>query len=147
MLREFSEEFKTEFEIESFLAFCAIRSILQQQKYYCITKNYLVARMVGFASPKKSNKAPKHILKYLKRYHFNKIINELTKHWGLTAYGNNTYGLYVSFKLDRKKLGIVAEMLKKRNRILMDNKKRKLENDEIKDIVRRKVEGETNATP
>jgi hypothetical protein len=147
MLREFSVEFKTEFEKETFLAFCAIRSILQKQAYYCITKDYFVARMAGFPSSKHVNNAPAHIQKYTKRYHFNKMIKELTKHWGLAAYGNHTYGLYVSFKLKRKKLGVEAEMLKKRNKDQRECNERKLENDEIKALVKRMLEGGNKATP
>ncbi|MBK6936360.1 MAG: hypothetical protein IPH18_05365 [Chitinophagaceae bacterium] len=38
---------KSEFEIVAFLAFAAIRSILQKQSYSKITNEYLIGRMSG----------------------------------------------------------------------------------------------------
>ena len=49
MLIDFHINQKEEFEVVTFLAFAAIKSIIQKQKYTKITNKYLLGRMVGNA--------------------------------------------------------------------------------------------------
>jgi hypothetical protein len=131
MLMDFYNNSKTDFEIDSFIGFCAIRSILQKQKCFKVTKNYVVARMAGFANTGDSARYPARVERYLKRYHFDKLIAELKDHWGLKVYANHTYGLFVSFKMNYRELGVYAELRKKKNKNAGEKVTKKLENEII----------------
>lgn len=135
ILFDFYQNFKTEFEKETFLAFCGLRSIIQKQQYCKITKNYLVARMAGLPKSNDASKAPKEIRKYLTRYHFDKVRDELIQNWGLKAYGQHTNGLYVSFQLTYEELGKKAELNKKKNKVIQARISRKMKNKEINKLV------------
>ena len=136
MLFDFRDNVKSVFEIESFIGFCAIRSILQKQLCYLVTKKYIVARMAGFTRINDYKKAPKNISKYLIRYHFDKIVGELTDKWGLKVFGNHTNGLYVSFALTPVQLGVHAEMNKKKNRSIIKANTKKEEAERINQQVK-----------
>jgi hypothetical protein len=136
MLFDFRDNVKSVFEIESFLGYCAIRSILQKQLCYLVTKKYVVARMAGFAKINDFKKAPINISKYLIRYHFNKLVGELTDKWGLKVFGNHTNGLYVSFALTPVQLGVHAEMNKKKNRSIIKANTKKEEAERINQQVK-----------
>ncbi len=135
MLLNFRDNPKNDFEVESFLGFCAIRSILQKQPYFKLTKDYLVARMAGMSTMSEHTIANDNITKYQKRHHFSKLIKELSDHWGLKTYANYTYGIYVSFSMTRFELGIIAEEHKKRNKAIREAKSRKEENERIRQSV------------
>lgn len=147
MLYDFLKNYKRPFEIESLLGYCAIRSILQKQRYLLVTKSYIVARMAGFATSAESSKAPPKIAKYLKRYHFDKLINELTEHWYLEVYAQHTNGLYVSFALTYEELGVDAEMNKKKNKAALRKSNKKDENERITKIVNYKLKKGESTTP
>ena len=80
ILKDTLEEFwniinKTEFEIVVFIAFAAIRSILQRQPYTKITNEYLIGRMAG--NSKAGEPIPDRLFKYNKRHQLDKIKMEL----------------------------------------------------------------------
>lgn len=82
MIFDFYKNHKTEFEIVVFLAFAAIRSILQKQPYTKITNEYLIGRMSGNSG--KGEPVNPLLVKYTSRYRLDKIKNELQLSWGLT---------------------------------------------------------------
>ncbi|HMT75796.1 MAG TPA: hypothetical protein PKA77_17110 [Chitinophagaceae bacterium] len=112
MIFDFYKNEKTEFEIVVFLAFAAIRSILQKQPYTKITNEYLIGRMSGNSA--KGEPVNPLLTKYTSRYQLDKIKSELQLNWGLNLYGNHTRGFYVSFVLTYDELIMQAELKRKR---------------------------------
>lgn len=102
MILEFYKGKKSEFEIITFIAFAAIRSILQTQAYKKITNDYLITRMAG--NSRIGESLPIWIDKYNNRYQLTKIKNELELNWGLKIYSVRTRGYYVSFNLPQEEL-------------------------------------------
>jgi len=111
MMFDFFKNDKSEFEIICFIAFAAIRSILQMQPYVKITNDYLIGRMSG--NSKKGEEVSCFIEKYNNRYQLDKIKNELQHNWGLKLYARHTRGFYVSFTLSIEKLIYHAELKRK----------------------------------
>jgi hypothetical protein len=111
ILFDFYKNNKSDFEVVTFLAFAAIRSILQKQAYSKITNQYLLSRMAGGTS--KDADLPDCLIPYNNRYQLDKIKTELQLHWGLKLYGNHTRGFYVSFSMDLEDLVYHAEKNRK----------------------------------
>jgi hypothetical protein len=110
---EFYKHPKTEFEIVCFLAFAAIKSIIQKQGYKKITDKYLLCRMAGNASL--TEPLPTWIKKFDNRYQMNKIKKELQLSWKLNLYSTNTMrGYWISFKTTLMDLALIAESRKKK---------------------------------
>lgn len=95
MIFDFYKNEKSEFEIVVFLAFAAIRSILQIQAYSKITNDYLIGRMSG--NNGKGEPVNPLLTNYTSRYQLDKIKKELQLNWGLKLYAFHTRGFYVSF--------------------------------------------------
>jgi len=104
---EFLERPKNEFQIVCFLAFAALKSMIQRKGYERITNNKLIRRMAYVG---KSDQ-------YRKRYHIDKLKRELQLKWKLNLYATNMRGYYASFTMSLKKLAIHAEAQKKKNQI------------------------------
>ena len=112
MLFDFYKNDKSKFEVVSFLAFAALRSILQRQSYIKVTNDYLLGRMAG--NSKKGEPLSDWINSYKSRYQLDKIKLELQANWGLKLYANHTRGFYVSFSLPLEQLVMKAELKRKR---------------------------------
>lgn len=112
MVFDFYDNHKTEFEIVTFLAFAALKSIIQQQAYIKVTNDYLLGRMAGNA--KRGELMPEWIKKYSSRYQLDKVKKELQLSWGLKLYSYHVRGFYVSFKLDLETLIYYAESKRKK---------------------------------
>ena len=115
MLFDYYGNSKTEFEVITFIAFAAIRSILQRQPYTKITNEYLIGRMAGNNKP--GEPIPDGILKYNNRYQLDKIKLDLQLNWGLKLYGNHTRGFYVSFSMSLESLIKQAELRRKKYKL------------------------------
>jgi len=104
---------KSDFEIHCFLAFCALKSIIQRQKYKKTNFNYLLSRMSG-NSKKKEGIDPllKRYESKKERYQRNKLITELRLSWGLKYIAGNkdfkVRGFYASFTMQEKDLAVIA---------------------------------------
>lgn len=113
---------KTEFQIAVFCAFCAVRSILGKKTYCKTNKEHIHARMFGFNTigqlPNSLNSIQ---AKYDKRYHIDKVLEELQLNWGLKAYSEHNRGFYLSFDLPLKELAIIC--LKAKNKTKQDDLK------------------------
>ena len=135
LLFDFRDNPKTEFEQAQLLAFIAINSILGTKKYTKTNKMLIVSRMFGFASyPKMTEKDLSEIqMKYLKRYHFDKLIQELELNWNICTYSNKMRGIYVSLKIKfpLPELIAIAEKKKPSNRIF---ELKKLKADILKNL-------------
>jgi hypothetical protein len=114
MIFDFYKNEKTESEISTFLAFAAIKSILQKQAYTKITNEYLISRMSG--NSKTSDPIPESMFKYNNRYQLDKIKKELELNWGLKLYAFHTRGFYVSFSVELLGLITYAEGRKKKTK-------------------------------
>ena len=121
LLFDFRDNPRTEFEQAQLLAFIAINSIIGTKKYTKTNKKLIISRMFGFASyTKMIEKELSEIqMKYLKRYHFDKLIQELELNWNVCTYSNKMRGIYISLKIKfpLSELIAVAERKKKSNRI------------------------------
>ena len=114
MMFDFLKNNKTEFEVVCFLAFAAIRSIIQRQPYAKITNDYLLGRMSGNAG--KGADINPSLKKYTTRYQLDKIKTELQLKWGLQLYARQTRGFYVSFKMPLKDLIRQAELRRNKHK-------------------------------
>ena len=137
---DFYKEYKTEFEIITFLAFAALRSILQKQPYIKTTNDILIRRMAG--NLKKEDPLPEEFIKYNKEYWLKKIklelqtvSNNLHKGWGLKLYACHTRGFYVTFRMSREELIMQAELRRKKYK----EKELKRENEEARKAALNKI--------
>jgi len=114
MIFDFHSKDKTEFEIVCFLAFVAIRSVLQVKPYVKLTNDFLIARMAGMSNAKELHLLPQSLKNYYNRYQLDKIKSELQNNWGLVLYARHTRGFYVSFgKTKLKDLVLIVEKKRK----------------------------------
>lgn len=114
MAFDFYKNEKTEFEIACFLAFAAIKSILQRQPYSRITNDYLLGRMAG--NSKAGEPLNDFVFKYSNRYQLDKIKSELQRNWGLKMYCGKMRGFYVSFNVSIEQLIFYVETRKKKHK-------------------------------
>lgn len=135
MMFDFYKNKKSEFEIVCFLAFCALKSIIQRQVYKSTGNDYLFSRMSG--NNKKGEDIDPLLKRYKGRYQRDKLINELRLSWGLKYVAGNrdmgVRGFYVSFTMPINSLALIA---------VRNNKKYKLEKleKEKKEAMMRAVE-------
>jgi hypothetical protein len=117
IVSEFHKENKDEFEIVCFLAFAALRSILQKKPFVRITNDFFLARMAGHnkALKEEGEPLPEALKKYCNRYQIDKIKTELRNNWRLKYYGFKTYGFYISFQLELTDLIFQVEKKRKKN--------------------------------
>lgn len=106
---------KSDFEKVCLLAYLAIKSILKNKPYFKLTNNYWLARMDGKSSSVSSlDELSEEIQKYSTEYQLTKIKKELRDNWGLSYYGKNVRGFYVSNSLTIEQL--VLEVFKSRQK-------------------------------
>ncbi|MGC9352970.1 MAG: hypothetical protein ACP5D9_03970 [Mariniphaga sp.] len=101
-------ELKSEFEIATFAALAAIKSIIGNKPYIKTTNKFLIARMGGYASMKDVPEVlPEKLQKYSSRRRLNRIKTAIEiNNWGINIFSRrNIRGLYVSlnskFTLDQ----------------------------------------------
>jgi hypothetical protein len=96
---EFRDSEKTEFELVVFAAYLGIRSILGQKEFVRTNREMIKARMLGFCNhamlKENENEIPFHILKYTKRYHYERILEELELNWHLKIITQLRKGTFV----------------------------------------------------
>lgn len=108
MIFDFYENDKTQFEVVCFLAFAALKSIIQDQGYKKMTNEYLFSRMSG-NSKGKADIDPTLKPFFTSRYQLDKIKQELQLNWGLKYYAMKSRGFYVSFTKSLTELAKIAE--------------------------------------
>jgi len=107
---------KTNFEKACFLAFTAIKSIMQSKPYCKITNLYLWSRMDGKEKAVNDiSELSPEIQFYANEYQTKKIKEELRNNWNLKYYGRYVRGCYYSFSLSLDKLIFEAEKRRKKN--------------------------------
>lgn len=107
-LIQYGKEDKTDFEVSTFRAYCAIKSILGTKLYAKTSNKYLAARMYGFRNVRDFDNSSQI---EPSRYQFDKIKLELQNDWYLTYYSNlGIRGFYLSFKLSLEKVIEIAEL-------------------------------------
>ena len=136
IIEDFRLNYKTEFEVVSFLAFCGLRSIIGV-KPYCKTENqFLLSRMCGYEKKVPLNnrfeKLSDTIKPYANEYQMKKIKNELVNNWGLKYYSRYTRGFYVSFKLTLEEL---IEQAEKRRKKYLEKNKSEVQKEAIKKVM------------
>jgi len=130
---------KTDKEIMGFIAFVAIRSILQKQPYCKITNGYLLSRMAG--NSKTGEPLPPNVQKYLTRFHMDNLKYELKTKWKLKILGKNVRGFYISFSMELNQLAAVIVSVKTKREKIKELKKR-----EADAILRAKQKAEASNT-
>lgn len=123
ILFNFYKNEKSEFEIDCFLAFAAVRSIIQKDACKKITNAYLLSRMSGHA--KKCDQFHPRLKKYRTRYQIDKLKTELQINWGLKLYGRFTRGAYMSFKMELPDLIRFVEKRRNSNKVKLLAKQKK----------------------
>ena len=144
LLKKFRKLDKNEYDIDQFVAFLAIKSIIGTKEYCKTNKELILARMLGFNSSKdimnttKSNTNSKRILeKYSKRYHFDKLVETLQLNWNLKHYSYHTRGIYFGMiKLEKLIFSVETEkhkgqILKNEQKALREKALFKIQNGEI----------------
>ncbi len=115
ILWNFYSNQKTDFEVACFLAYAAIRSILQKKAYVKITNDFLLGRMAGDAKPCRGVEfLPEFVHQYSSRWQLDKIKSELQLNWGLVYYAPRTRGYYVSFQSKMDLTTLIYEVEKNR---------------------------------
>jgi hypothetical protein len=95
-------------------------------------KDLILARMFGYPSHIQMGQcqmkpAVMEIFdRYNKRYHYERLIQDLTLNWKVLFYSNKTHGIFISTKMDIQQLALAAER-KKRKKELERLKKQKEE--------------------
>jgi hypothetical protein len=124
LLFDFRDNEKSNFEDIQLLFFLAIKSILGTFDFVKTNKKLILARAIGYKSHKElpSELGPvlnNFLVKYSKRYHFDKIKTELEFNWNIISYSHHNRGLYFSIKskysLDQ--LALKCESNKRKNKI------------------------------
>lgn len=124
LILEFNNNEKSEFDNVCFLAYIALRSIIQKQSYTKATNDYLLNRMVGNSS--KGGILPQWIMKYNNEYQMKKIKQALQLKFGLKYYAYHTRGFWFSFSMPLDALVLIAERNKlksKAKQLQIDTKK------------------------
>jgi len=111
---DFRDNYKSQFEIAVFTAFCAIRSIIGKKSYCKTTNLFWLSRMAGKPCQVDYSELPEALHKYSNEYQLKKIKSELVLHWGLKYYSHFTRGFYVSFSMNLPELVLQAETRKKK---------------------------------
>jgi hypothetical protein len=87
------EQKHDEFDLIQLSAFIAITSILGKGKYKKTNKPFILARMLGYKSPKElPADLPPHYDQYSKRYHFDRLKTFLKLNWNLYFESKGIYG-------------------------------------------------------
>jgi hypothetical protein len=98
---DFYKNSKTEFEICCLAAFLGLRSIVGTKTYCKTNKQHIHGRMFGYVSVKDiPDKLSSIEEKYKIRWHMDKLLTELERHWHLSLYSGHQRGIYVSFDLE-----------------------------------------------
>ncbi|MDP1843393.1 MAG: hypothetical protein Q8K64_08235 [Sediminibacterium sp.] len=106
----------SECNVIELIAFAALRSIIQRQKYKKLTHDYLLSRMAG--SNTVIDTLPDWLVKYRNRHHIDNLKKQLQLNWGLkipTIKGIR--GIYVSFECTLDSLSLIAEKNKRKNKL------------------------------
>jgi hypothetical protein len=110
---DFYKNEKTEYDKVCFLAFLAIKSIVQNKPFIKTQNAYWLSRMAGKAKSEGIDSLPDLLKKYSNEYQTKKLKKELRNNWGLVTYSHRIRGFYVSFKLNIEQLVYEAEKRKK----------------------------------
>ncbi len=126
---DFIKNEKSDFDKICLLAYLAIKSIINDKPYFKLTNNYWLARMDGKSCSIKSlDELSEEIRIYSTEYQLTKIKKALRDNWGLTYYGKNVRGFYVSNSLTIEQL--VLEVFKSRQK-KVDNYTERIKEAEI----------------
>ncbi|MCK9613011.1 MAG: hypothetical protein M0R16_08955 [Bacteroidales bacterium] len=124
LLFEFRDHDKTEHDLMQFAFYVGIRSILGIKSYCPTNKVHILCRAFGYASinhlPETTNPCIKEMFnKYLKRYHADRMLEEMQLSWGVHTYSKHMRGLYIglSKKITLENMILQAERKKQKNQI------------------------------
>ncbi|HOS91651.1 MAG TPA: hypothetical protein PLV80_13805 [Prolixibacteraceae bacterium] len=123
---DFMNNHKTTDEIAVLLGYLAVKSILGNKPYACITNSFLIARMGGYSGIKDlPANLPQPLASYSTRRKLDRLKQTLMLNWGVNIYSHLMKGFYISMDsvLPLEKLIIEAE--KRRNKFVISNLKKK----------------------
>lgn len=124
LLFDFRDNEKSNFEDIQLLFFLAIKSILGTFDFVKTNKKLILSRAIGYKSHKElpCELGPvlnNFLVKYSKRYHFDKIKTELEFNWNIISYSHHNRGLYFSIKKNYslEQLALKCESDKRKNKL------------------------------
>lgn len=127
-----------EFSIMQLLFYLAIDSIIGKKNFAKTNRKMILARAFGYSRPGDVSEKCNLYLKYQKRYHFDKTMQELELNWNIITYSNHMRGLYVANKsrINLQELVLHAEQNKRKNRIKqLKNDKQKARQKALNDSI------------
>ncbi len=118
---EFRDNEVSEFDLFQFACNISIRSILGKSLYTKTNKQHVLSRALGYKTVKQMPTIkPELFMKYLQRYHFDKLKDFLECNWYIHFYSNYDRGFYVGLesKISLKDFIAVVEARKIKNKAL-----------------------------
>lgn len=120
------------FDVACFLAYCALRSIIQTDPYKDISSAFLLSRMLGSATTIKGlvdeqrkinpDKLPERLIFLSKRYWLEKLKRELQYQYGITIFSAKHYHkTFYSFHLNYKDLKKKADIRRKLSKLKFED--------------------------
>ncbi|MDR2970345.1 MAG: hypothetical protein LBU83_00240 [Bacteroidales bacterium] len=119
MLIDFHHNHKSEFEIACFSALCALKSIVGNKSLTKTNFSRVIPLMI--------QESHELLEKYNKRYHRDKIMEELELSWGLKKLPIPTRGFWFSFQLDHNELAKQLVQRKQKKSELAERKRLAIE--------------------
>lgn len=128
---QFYNEYKTDMDKITLLAYLAIKSIVGKRPFAKVTnQNLIYSRMAGYTHIQGA--LPEEILAYCTRRKFENIKTDLKEYYNVSFYAYYTRGRYISTQLDFETLCKVAEKQRLTNRM----RQQKLAEKEARERIR-----------
>lgn len=128
---QFYNEYKTDMDKITLLAYLAIKSIVGKRPFAKVTnQNLIYRRMAGYTHIQGA--LPEEILAYCTRRKFENIKTDLKEYYNVSFYAYYTRGRYISTQLDFETLCKVAEKQRLTNRM----RQQKLAEKEARERIR-----------
>lgn len=128
---QYYNDYKTDLDKITLLAFLAIKSIVGNRVCCKVTnQNLIYCRMAGFTNIQKL--LPKEIAEYCTRWKFEKIKTDLKEYYNVSFYAYHTRGQYISTKVDFKTLCRIAEEQKMKGRMARQRKSEKEAREQVR---------------
>lgn len=134
-LLDFRDDDKTDYELEQYVAYLAINSIIGKSTSKFTNYDHIRARMFGFAKASLITEEVKRselFIKYLKSYRMKKLMKALELNWKILTYSKHMRGLHVCYstKMTMYQLSDMALEKKAKNKeAKLANEKRRATDD------------------
>lgn len=107
----------SEFEFVALSAFLAVKSIVGKNAAFKTNKKMVLSRMIGFVKPCSQAEENPVFQKYIKRYHWEHLRDELECSWNIRFFSNHNRGFYVSTSVSYSELAKIVYENKKKSKL------------------------------